>query len=111
MFFAIAPATANIMAKMACGIADDMLSTTVLATKAPILLAPAMNTGMWTAAVTQQNVQTFESPRRAFCRAGSGLLACGDTGAGRMSEPETIVRAIVSPALPGSAISRVCVCW
>ena len=51
--FVIAPATANILAKMACGIADDMLSTTVLATKAPVLVAPAMNTGMWTAQVTQ----------------------------------------------------------
>ena len=56
--FLIAPATANIIAKMACGIADDMLSTTVLATKAPVLLAPAMNTGMWTAEATQCNIRT-----------------------------------------------------
>ena len=58
--FVIAPATANIMAKMAAGIADDMLSTTVLATKAPVLLAPAMNTGMWTAAATQANLRTLQ---------------------------------------------------
>ena len=98
--FAIAPATANIMAKMACGIADDMLSTTVLATKAPILLAPAMNTGMWTAAVTQQNVQTLKARGVHFAGPEAGFLACGDTGAGRMSEPETIVRAIVSLLCP-----------
>ena len=98
--FAIAPATANIMAKMACGIADDMLSTTVLATKAPILLAPAMNTGMWTAAVTQQNVQTLKARGVHFAGPEAGFLACGDTGAGRMSEPEAIVRAIVSLLCP-----------
>lgn len=88
------------MAKMACGIADDMLSTTVLATKAPILLAPAMNTGMWTAAVTQQNVQTLKARGVHFAGPEAGFLACGDTGAGRMSEPETIVRAIVSLLCP-----------
>ena len=55
--FVIAPATANVLAKIACGIADDMLTTTVLATKAPILVAPAMNTGMWTAEATQENMQ------------------------------------------------------
>ena len=98
--FAIAPATANIMAKMACGIADDMLSTTILATKAPILLAPAMNTGMWTAAVTQQNVQTLKARGVHFAGPEAGFLACGDTGAGRMSEPETIVRAIASLLCP-----------
>ena len=96
----IAPATANVIAKMAHGIADDMLSTTVLATKAPILLAPAMNTGMWTAAVTQQNVQTLKARGVHFAGPEAGFLACGDTGAGRMSEPETIVRAIVSLLCP-----------
>ena len=96
----VAPATANVIAKMAHGIADDMLSTTVLATKAPILLAPAMNTGMWTAAVTQQNVQTLKARGVHFAGPEAGFLACGDTGAGRMSEPETIVRAIVSLLCP-----------
>ncbi|MBR5961457.1 MAG: bifunctional phosphopantothenoylcysteine decarboxylase/phosphopantothenate--cysteine ligase CoaBC, partial [Clostridia bacterium] len=92
--FVIAPATANIMAKMACGIADDMLSTTVLATKAPVLLAPAMNTGMWTAAATQANLKTLQERGVQFIGPESGILACGDEGAGRMSEPETIVAAI-----------------
>ena len=92
--FVIAPATANIMAKMACGIADDMLSTTVLATKAPVLLAPAMNTGMWTAAATQANLKTLQERGIEFIGPESGILACGDEGAGRMSEPEAIVAAI-----------------
>ncbi len=89
--FLIAPATANLMAKMACGIADDMLSTTVLATKAPILLAPAMNTGMWTSEATQRNAEILRERGVRMIGPDSGNLACGDTGAGRMSEPETIV--------------------
>ena len=92
--FVIAPATANIIAKMACGIADDMLSTTVLATKAPILLAPAMNTGMWTAAATQENIRTLRNRGVLTIGPGNGMLACGDSGDGRMSEPEDIVQAI-----------------
>ena len=92
--FVIAPATANIMAKMAAGIADDMLSTTVLATKAPVLLAPAMNTGMWTAAATQENLRKLQQRGVQFTGPASGVLACGDEGAGRMSEPDEIVEAI-----------------
>lgn len=92
--FVIAPATANILAKMACGIADDMLSTTVLATKAPIIAAPAMNTGMWTAAATQANISMLRERGVQFIGPDSGILACGDEGAGRMSEPEEIVAEI-----------------
>ena len=92
--FVIAPATANILAKMACGIADDMLSTTVLATKAPILAAPAMNTGMWTAEATRRNVITLRERGVEFVGPASGMLACGDEGAGRMSEPAEIVQRI-----------------
>ena len=92
--FVIAPATANMLAKMATGIADDMLSTTVLATKAPVLVAPAMNTGMWTAEATVQNTETLRKRGVHFVGPDSGILACGDKGAGRMSEPETIVEAI-----------------
>ena len=91
--FIIAPATANILAKMAAGIADDMLSTTVLATKAPILVAPAMNTGMWTAEATQENAETLKKRGVLFIGPDSGILACGDLGAGRMSEPEAIAGA------------------
>lgn len=92
--FVIAPATANILAKMAHGIADDMLSTTVLATKAPVLVAPAMNTGMWTAEATQDNVALLRRRGVHFVGPGNGILACGDTGDGRMSEPVDIVAAI-----------------
>ena len=87
----VAPATANLLAKLALGIADDMLTTTLMATKAPILLAPAMNTGMWTAEATQHNLQTLLSRGVHIVGPGSGLLACGDVGEGRMSEPEDIV--------------------
>lgn len=92
--FLVAPATANLMAKLACGIADDMLTTTLLATKAPILLAPAMNTGMWTAVATQANLRTLQARGVHFVGPENGFLACGDTGAGRMSEPVQIVEAV-----------------
>lgn len=98
--FVIAPATANILAKMACGIADDMLSTTVLATKAPVLVAPAMNTGMWTAPATRQNVETLRHRGVHFVGPEAGFLACGDEGSGRMSEPAAIVGAIEAILCP-----------
>lgn len=98
--FVIAPATANIMAKMACGIADDMLSTTVLATKAPVLLAPAMNVGMWTAQVTQENAATLKKRGVHFIGPDAGFQACGDVGTGRMSEPAAIVEAIEALLCP-----------
>lgn len=93
--FLIAPATANIMAKMAHGLADDMLSTTVLATRAPILLAPAMNTGMWDNPATKENAATLKTRGVRFVGPAGGMLACGDSGIGRMSEPEEIVGACV----------------
>lgn len=96
----IAPATANLMAKLCHGIADDMLTTTLLATKAPILLAPAMNTGMWQADSTQQNLKALLSRGVHTVGPESGLLACGDSGAGRMSEPEQIVTAAVALLCP-----------
>jgi len=98
--FAIAPATANILAKMAHGIADDMLSTTVLATKAPVLVAPAMNTGMWTAEITQENCATLRKRGVHFVGPDAGFLACGDTGSGRMSEPSAIAEAIAELLCP-----------
>jgi len=92
--FVIAPATANIIAKLAHGIADDMLSTTLLATKAPILIAPAMNTVMWQAETTQANVRTLQSRGVMMITPESGLLACGEVGEGRMAEPEHIAAEI-----------------
>ena len=98
--FLIAPATANILAKMASGIADDMLSTTVLATRALIMVAPAMNTGMWAAPATVANVALLRTRGVLFTGPDEGLLACGDTGAGRMSEPAAIVDAVISALNP-----------
>lgn len=93
--FVIAPATANIMAKLAHGIADDMLSTTCLATRAPMLIAPAMNTGMWENVATQENLQILKARGMHFVGPEGGYLACGDVGAGRMSEPAQIVERCV----------------
>lgn len=98
--FAIVPATANILAKMTHGIADDMLSTTVLATKAPVLVAPAMNTGMWTAEITQANCAALKARGVHFVGPDAGYLACGDSGSGRMSEPSAIVEAIADLLCP-----------
>lgn len=88
--FLIAPATANIMGKMACGIADDMLSTTVMATRAPVLVAPAMNTGMWENAAVQQNVKTLRARGVEIVTPVSGHLACGDSGAGKLEDVAVI---------------------
>ena len=88
--FLIAPATANIMGKMACGIADDMLSTTVMATRAPVLVAPAMNTGMWENAAVQQNVKALRARGVEIVAPVSGHLACGDNGAGKLEDVAVI---------------------
>ena len=93
--FVIAPATANIMAKLAHGIADDMLSTTCLATRAPMLIAPAMNTGLWENVATQENLKILQARGMHFVGPEGGYLACGDVGAGRMSEPAQIVERCV----------------
>lgn len=98
--FAIVPATANVIAKMTHGIADDMLSTTVLATKAPVLVAPAMNTGMWTAEITRANCAALKARGVHFVGPDAGYLACGDSGSGRMSEPSAIVEAIAQLLCP-----------
>jgi len=91
----VAPATANLIAKLCHGIADDMLTTTLLATRAPILLAPAMNTGMWESVITQQNHKTLLERGIQVVGPENGRLACGDSGTGRMSEPERIVEAVI----------------
>ena len=90
----VAPATANIIAKMANGIADDLLSSVALATKAPIVVAPAMNTGMWENAATQANMETLKGRGVRFVEVGDGELACGTSGPGRMAEPEAIFEAV-----------------
>jgi len=96
----IAPATANIIGKIAGGIADDMLSTIVMATKAPVLLAPAMNVHMWENEVLQENVAKLRSRGYHFVDPEAGELACGYEGKGRLAEvPEIVeeIRAILSP--------------
>lgn len=86
----VAPATANIIGKMASGIADDLLSTTLMAMTTPVLIAPAMNSGMWRNASTQANVETLKSRGYHFAGPASGELACGISDVGRMSEPGEI---------------------
>ena len=87
----VAPATANIIAKMTHGIADDLMSTTLLATRAPILVAPAMNAGMWEAAATQENIDTLARRGVHIVQPDSGYLACGEIASGRLPEPSDIV--------------------
>ena len=88
--FLLVPATANIIAKMAAGLADDMLSTTVLATAAPVLVAPAMNTGMYRNPATLANISLLKSRGVRFVPPVTGHLACGDEGEGKLNDPETI---------------------
>ena len=87
----VAPCTANTMAKLAYGLADNLLTSVLLATKKPVLLAPAMNTGMWTAAATARNVAALRADGCRFVGPCTGNLACGDSGMGRMAEPEDIL--------------------
>ncbi|GGF87673.1 bifunctional phosphopantothenoylcysteine decarboxylase/phosphopantothenate--cysteine ligase CoaBC [Paenibacillus aceti] len=87
----VAPATANMIGKMAAGIGDDMLSTTLLAVTAPIMLAPAMNVHMYTHPAVTRNMAELRSRGVHMIEPGVGLLACGYTGKGRMEEPEAIV--------------------
>lgn len=94
--FLIAPATANIIGKMANGIADDMLSTTVMATGAPVMIAPAMNTGMWNNAATQANIKTLVERGVHVVAPATGYLACGDTGAGKLEDVEVIAQRALS---------------
>ncbi|WP_126426117.1 bifunctional phosphopantothenoylcysteine decarboxylase/phosphopantothenate--cysteine ligase CoaBC [Brevibacillus marinus] len=91
----IAPATANLLGKMAHGIADDMLTTTLLATKAPILIAPAMNVNMYDHPAVKANMRRLAEMGCRFVEPGEGLLACGWIGKGRMAEPEEIAEAVV----------------
>lgn len=86
----IAPASANVIAKLASGIADDMLTTTLLACEKTKLIAPAMNTAMYNNPVTQRNIQTLKDLGYIFIEPASGMLACGDEGAGKMPEPEEL---------------------
>lgn len=88
----VAPATANIIGKVAHGIADDMLSTVIMAARCPIVFAPAMNTYMYTNSIVQENIHYLKSKGYHFIEPDSGWLACGDIGKGKLPTPETIIQ-------------------
>ena len=90
----VAPATADIMAKMAHGLADDLATTALLATDKPVMIAPSMNVMMWTHPATQANLATLQSRQIAIVGPGAGDLACGETGDGRMAEVPDIIAAL-----------------
>ena len=92
----VAPATADLMAKMAQGLANDLASTALLATDKPVMLAPAMNVRMWLHPATQRNLQTLQQDGLEVIGPDSGDMACGETGPGRMSEPDTITAAVIA---------------
>ena len=90
----IVPATANMLGKMACGIADDLLSTIYLSFRGPVLVAPAMNCEMWEKKVVQRNVTQLTTDGVIFVGPETGRLSCGEVGIGRMAEPEKILQAV-----------------
>lgn len=90
----VVPATANILAKAALGIADDLVSTTILAFAGPVLFAPAMNSVMWNKPATKRNIERLRDDGAFFIGPETGRLCCGDDGAGRMAEPDAILAEI-----------------
>lgn len=98
----VAPATADLLAKMAAGIADDLATTLLLATDKPVLAAPAMNVRMWQHAATQRNVATLRGDGVTVLEPDEGPMACGEFGPGRLPEPEAILRAIEAALAPSS---------
>ena len=102
----VAPATADFMAKVAQGLADDLLSTLVLARDCPLLLAPAMNRQMWAAAPTQRNLRTLRADGVAILGPGAGEQACGETGDGRMLEAQALVEETIAFFAPKRLAGR-----
>ena len=102
----VAPATADLMAKMAGGQADDLASTLLLATDTPVLVAPAMNVRMWTHAATQRNLAQLRADGLRFVGPVEGEMACGEFGPGRMAEPEAILAAISAALTGGPLVGR-----
>lgn len=101
----VAPATANIIGKFASGIADDFLTTLYLATRAPVVAAPAMNTNMWEHPAVRHNLDVLRARGVQIIEPGEGFLACGWTGKGRMAEPADIVRAVLTRLGPGRTLA------
>lgn len=104
--FLVAPASANVIAKAAHGIADDMLTTTLLACRCPRIFAPAMNTRMYENPIVQDNIQKLGDYGMEVIAPAAGYLACGDTGAGKMPEPETLFEAIVKALTPKDLVGK-----
>lgn len=102
----VAPATADLMAKMANGMANDLASTLLLATDKPVLVAPAMNVRMWEHPATRRNVARLEADGIAFCGPDEGDMACGEFGPGRMSEPLAIVSAVEKTLAGGPLMGK-----
>ena len=98
----VAPATANLLAKMAHGLADDLVTTVLLATRSPILVAPAMNVNMWSHSATEANLAILKTRGVSFVGPDAGELACGWEGLGRMSDPAVIAEA---PEIPERSAS------
>ena len=100
----VAPATADLMAKAAAGLADDLASTTLLATDKPVLMAPAMNVRMWAHPATRRNLEVLRGDAIAFVGPDEGEMACGEFGAGRMAEPQAIFAAVLA-MLEGASVA------
>ena len=107
--FLIAPATANVIGKIANGISDDMLTTTAMATTAKVLIAPAMNTNMYKNPIVQKNINVLRELGYNFVDPESGRLACGDTGKGKLASPETIVNEVVKLLLENQDLKGKCI--
>jgi phosphopantothenoylcysteine decarboxylase/phosphopantothenate--cysteine ligase len=98
----VAPATADIIAKAALGLADEIASTVLLSARSPVMFAPSMNETMWGSGAVRRNIETLAADGRIVLQPGSGALACGDVGPGRMAEPEDIVKALEASFAPGA---------
>lgn len=98
--FIIAPATANILGKIAGGVADDMLTTTIMATDAPVMFVPAMNTGMYENPIVQENITKLKQHGYKIMEPSIGLMACGTSGKGRLPEPQQIIEEIIEILSP-----------
>ena len=94
--FVIAPATANVIGKLASGIADDLVTSTAITVKVPVLVAPAMNTGMFTNPIVQDNIAKLKKAGLTFVEPKSGKLACGDVGQGALADVDVIVKAVLA---------------
>jgi phosphopantothenoylcysteine decarboxylase / phosphopantothenate---cysteine ligase len=102
----VAPATANVVGKVACGIADDLLTTTLMATKAPVLFAPAMNVNMWENPIYRRNQQLLEQLGYRFIEPASGFLACGWEGKGKLPDPQTILEESLALLAPQDLVGE-----